>query len=209
MRFWIIIHLLLSAAVSGLAGDGASRIKKAEDAYIATQTQQDADFRLAVSEAILHATHCEVYLLDSDLSEVINRDPFASYPSDKDHFPIRPYGSESKILKRAQVKGETMQKVVMALAPALGVRDAKFGAGCHYPIHGIRVYDGEILLLETSFCYGCTNCYLVYPFGGARWVGLNTADVEEVLSAIIPIPISKEERFEAKSQEKKAKETKK
>ncbi len=198
MRITSIALFLFASFAHVFAGEGADRLKKAEDAFSESQKKQETAFRSDVAAALLHATRCEVYLLDFDMSDVIENSPFKDYPSDTEHFPIRPYRRESKILKRTEVKGAELQNLLPTLAPVIGVTENTYGALCHYPIHGIRVYDGPTLLLETSFCYGCSNFYMTYPYSGSHWVGLNSSAIEKALSVSMPIPDSEKARFNAK-----------
>lgn len=198
MQITSIALFFFASFVHVFASEGADKLRKAEDAFSESQKKQEATFRSDVAGALLHATRCEVYLLDFDMSDVIENSPFKDYPSDSDHFPIRPYRRESKILKRIEVKGTDLQKLLPTLAPVIGVAENTYGALCHNPIHGIRVYDGPTLLLETSFCYGCSNFFMTYPYSGSHWVGLNSAALEKALSAFMPIPDSEKTRFNAK-----------
>ncbi len=188
MRITSISLLLFVACSHVFAGEGWDRLQKAKDAFSESQKKQEATFRSDVAAALLHATHCEVYLLDFEMSDVIEDSPFKDYPSDASYFPIRPYRRESKILKRTEVKGVELQNLLPTLAAVIGVTQNTYGAFCHNPIHGIRVYEGTLLLLETSFCYSCSNFYMTYPYSGSHWVGMRNADFEKALSAIMPIP---------------------
>ena len=42
----------------------------------------------------------------------------------------------------------------------------------HFPIHGIRIYSGEELLHEGTFCWVCGNFSFSYPQGSA-WLDSN------------------------------------
>ncbi len=67
---------------------------------------------------------------------------------------------------------------------------------CHFPIHGIRIWDGEDIVFQTSICHHCMNFYMTYPFNRARWTGLSDPTLQTVLNQLMPIPAEESERFE-------------
>jgi hypothetical protein len=177
------------------ADTASKKLEAAEDAYYKAANEQQKVYRQALGEAILSATRCEVYLLDFDIPHVKKEAPFDD-PSDDDHFPIRPYSAETKILKKRELKKDEFQKLLPSLVQTVSVIENTFGALCHMPIHGIRVYDDDVLIFETSICYGCGNFFISYPSGGAGWVSLSTADLKKVMTELMPIPEAELKRFE-------------
>ena len=63
----------------------------------------------------------------------------------------------------------------------------------HFPIHGIRIYSGEELLHEGTFCWVCGNFSFSYPQGSA-WLDSNA----EFYERLLPIPQSELDRFHKK-----------
>jgi hypothetical protein len=52
----------------------------------------------------------------------------------------------------------------------------------------LRFFSRGKLLLETSLCWECTNCYVRDGSGGYEWLGFYDADKEffKALQAVIP-----------------------
>jgi hypothetical protein len=109
-------------------------------------------------------------------------------------FPIRPYERFSKIEKKTEIKGEQAKKLCASW------RNATFDfwsqSWCHFPIYGLRFYEGDTLHLETSVCLGCSNFYFTDIDGKILWHGFRKKDnagkaLIANLSEIIPIPEKK------------------
>ena len=64
---------------------------------------------------------------------------------------------------------------------------------CHFPIHGIRVYTGDDLLHEGTFCWVCGNFSFSYP-QGSGWLDTNV-ELKEIFTNLAPIPQSEMDRF--------------
>ncbi len=198
----ICIGVLLP--VLAFAGDASQKLDEARRAFYEAASKQETAYRKALGEAILKATRCEVFLLDFDIPHDKKKDTFFDYPSDDDHFPIRPYSAETKILKRRVLTADEFQRLKPSLVETVSVAENSGGALCHMPIHGLRVFDGDEMIFETSICYGCANFYVAYPLGGAGWVGLSAKDFDTVMEALMPIPESERKRFEEAHKPKKA-----
>jgi hypothetical protein len=127
----------------------------------------------------------------------------------EDRFPIVPYGSSSKILKRKTLTADEVKLLMPSLQATIGVEKNMGGALCHYPIHGIRIWDGDDVIFQTSICYHCSNFYLSYPYGGADWTNLSDPNFQKVMKQLMPIPQAEADRFEAKYGPKKTKQDKK
>ena len=67
------------------------------------------------------------------------------------------------------------------------------GAMCHFPIHGLRIYKGEKVLYEGTFCWMCSNFSIQYPRGTA-WLD-TSADLKKLFTKLMPIPQTEMDRF--------------
>ena len=88
-------------------------------------------------------------------------------------FPIRPYNEKAPILDEATLRGEKAESLASLW------RSRSFdggGAMCHVPLYGLRLYSRNKLVLETSLCWKCNNCFLAKGSGGHRWQGLYDND---------------------------------
>lgn len=109
-------------------------------------------------------------------------------------FPIRPYGQFSLIKKKRELKGDEAKKLCAAWRGM--TFDLWSQALCHFPIYGLRFYQGDILKFETSVCFGCSNFYFPNGRGESSWHGFREKDVAgkklvESLKDIIPMPEKK------------------
>jgi len=104
-------------------------------------------------------------------------------------FPIRPYEKFAPILRETTVTGADAQRIAGMW------RGMEFGGGgalCHYPIYGLRFYNGDKLLCETSLCWVCWNCFVRSEDEGFRWLGFGDEDQRflDHLQSIVPLPIT-------------------
>jgi hypothetical protein len=68
------------------------------------------------------------------------------------------------------------------------------GVLCHYPIHGIRVWKGEEILLQSSICWHCGNMGFDYP-DGAGFITIEMRELKQICDELLPIPEKEIERF--------------
>lgn len=196
-----------------------AKLEKAESAYFQDQEVAEKNYRKALAAALDDAVRAEIYLLDFETVALPKKsdDPFEKTPTvPANTFTIAPYDATSKILKQRVIKGAELAKLLPHLKQTVGVEITSPGAMCHFPIHGLRVWDKEWrILFESSFCYKCSNFYITYPNyrnGSPQWTGLSHKEFENLMTEFMPIPQSELERFNAKfgdgekeAQEKKAK----
>ena len=199
MRVPTIAVLIFFAACAAHAQQNvASLISKADEAYRGGMETLEADYRKAFAEAIGSATKIEVYLLDFEMTDAedAQRDSVWAIRLAEDQFPIVPYGNQSKILKRKMLSADEIKLLMPSLQKTIAVEKNSGGAMCHFPIHGIRVWDAEDIVFQTSICHHCMNFYMTYPFGGAGWTSLSDPTLRTVLEQFIPIPQKEIDRFE-------------
>lgn len=158
------------------------------------------EYRRAFAQAIGGATKIEVYLLDFEMTDAedANRDAAWAIRLAEDQFPIVPYGNQSKILKRKMLSADEIKLLMPTLQRTIAVEENSGGAMCHFPIHGIRVWDGEDIVFQTSICHHCMNFYMTYPHGGADWTSLSDPVLRTVLDQLMPIPQKEIDRFDKK-----------
>ena len=85
-----------------------------------------------------------------------------------DGFPIRPYKKNAQILNSRSVIGGDAESLAKLW------RRRGFGGGgalCHKPVYGMRLLHGGTLLLETSLCWECSNCFVKDGSGESQWIG--------------------------------------
>ena len=194
--------VFLATQLAALAGERDPKKTENASAIIDAAAQKrmdvmleaDLEYRIAFAKAFQFADRVEVFLLDFS----IGKDE-AYKPKEGDAtFPIHPYDKETKILKARTVPAKDVRKWCDALAKMVKASGAS-GALCHFPIHGVRVYQGNQLFFETSLCWHCNNYYFCYGPNGtdSGWAGLfeGAKDIHALFDDFMPIPETEKARF--------------
>lgn len=168
-------------------------MEQADKRYEEALEKAEAAYRKDLAEAISPAMEIEVFLLSGmaeDKVESTDRGWQKRLP--RDRFPIAPYGSTSTILQRKRLSPDEVKALMPSLKATVGAYRAD-GILCHYPIHGIRITNGDEVIFQTSICYQCMNFYIEYPdwINRASWTGLSSKEFQEVMERLMPIPKSK------------------
>ncbi len=156
--------------------------------FLADLKHARAKYRTAQSEIIRTADRVVMYLVDFEITPT--KDPFNN---DDKTITISPNTSFTRILATKEVSQEHKVMVLDALATQIAKPEHHGGALCHFPIHGIRVYHGEQLLHEGTFCWLCGNFSFSYPTESDL---LDTSEeLERIFMALLPIPQQELDRF--------------
>jgi len=175
----------------------AKAVSGAGDKHFQAMNVVNAAYRKDLAAALAGATEIEIYLLESASFPVEKAGYDWEHDLPEDQFPIIPYKQSSKILQRKKLTAEEVKRLMPSLQETIRAEGAPAGVLCHYPIHGIRIRDGENILFQTSICYECGNFYMAYPLvEGANWEGLSGKEFEKVMKELIPIPQKEMDRFE-------------
>jgi len=194
-RLLLSAFLLIAPTISAWAQD-LSKWYDATNAYDKTLKKAQADYRKGLAEALPAATKVELYLLDFNVKrEEGSTEGAWKYTLPKDQFPIGPYKSVTRILKTKTLTAAQIKELLPALQATVGVEENSGGAMCHFPIHGLRVWAGDRLVLETSFCWLCENFALEYPDFTERWVTIQGTKLKEIINRLMPIPQTELDRF--------------
>lgn len=173
-------------------------ISEAESQYYEAQAKFRANYRRDLAAALSLGGRVEVYLLDFEAKDTPSDFYHWEDQLENDEFPILPYGSKSKILKRVTLTKDQKKTFIPKLQKVVGVQgDIDGGAACHFPVHGVRIHGGDKIIFQTSFCWVCDNFAISYP-DGPSWVEIRGGDIFEAFSLIMPIPQSEVDRFEAR-----------
>ncbi|EDY18075.1 hypothetical protein CfE428DRAFT_4506 [Chthoniobacter flavus Ellin428] len=190
----VLLFALVAAVSTYAAENGAADF---EGAYFKATEQAKAEYRQAFAASLSKATKAEIYLLDF---EVQHHDPgdiqWQIHPP-KDQFPIEK-GKTCRILKRKILTGDEIKKLLPSLQATIGAKENHGGAMCHFPIHGLRLWTGDQLVLETNICWSCHNLYLQYPDYTMGVIGAWNKTLEEFMKDWMPIPEEELARFQAK-----------
>ena len=207
---------LLSLLVAHAERDPFSRVRSAAEKDIlaaairfgAAKSKIQSDYRADLAKALAKGDRIEVYLLDFEMEDTRSDYLFWDTRLEDNEFPIIPYGSKSKILKRSVLTDEQRKDFLPKLQKVVGTQDNKVGPlGGHVPFHGVRIYSEEHIIFQSSFCWMFSNFAVNYP-DAPSWVVMNGGDLFAAFRKIMPIPQSEIDRFEAQFGKKaKGKET--
>ncbi|MEM9235715.1 MAG: hypothetical protein AAGB14_02990, partial [Verrucomicrobiota bacterium] len=164
-----------------------------DDVFYTDLKRIEAKYRISKARLIKKADRVIIYLVDFDGIKDAEIEVFGD---DEDEISVAPYGGETRVLKSKEVVGEERKTLLAALGDQIAKPDHSGGAFCHYPIHGIRVYSGEEVLHEGTFCWVCSNFSFSYP-QGASWLD-TTPRLKEVFTSLLPIPQKELDRFHKK-----------
>lgn len=164
------------------------------------------DYRVKLANELPMVDRVELYLLS-------NKKPSPSLPEEKppivgDSTPQDPFGTskeplvetspgfpipmfdkkfditETVRLDAEQLKSFTAVYRKILLEPGIGM------AACYTPHHGVRMYHGELLVLEADICIKCLS-YCLHSPGGAGYerVPLPDNSIQPLLLKLLPVPV--------------------
>lgn len=192
-----VLIALVAILTAFWVGQGIRKSAVVSDEELEAETLKH---RKALSDTLTASMEMEVYLLDFEMTDVAdaekNRTWYKRLPSNQ--FPILPYGFASTILKRKTLSAEEKALLLPSLQQTLSAPHSGGGAACHYPIHGIRIWGEGDLIFQTSFCYQCSNFYMVHSSSEAGWLGLTDPNFQKIMEQLMPIPQAELDRFDAK-----------
>lgn len=196
---WIpALVILLAAAADAEEGArsqaAAQRLQTAALKFEEDLDRAKADYRQRISKALETADKIEIFLLEFDSLKPAPDDDVRFDAADDDgRFPVLPYKARAKVLEHRTLTKAERGELLLLLREVVGKTKDPGGSFCHLPIHGLRAFEGETLLFESSFCYVCQNFYVRYPTE-ARWFGLEAKPFEAAMKKLMPIPPSEIER---------------
>ena len=94
-----------------------------------------------------------------------------------DEFPIIPICHVARILKRKVLSAEEIKVLLPSLKATISVDTNRAGLLCHYPVHGIRAWDGDRIAFQTTISYECREFYMGYPIGESDFVSLSSPEL--------------------------------
>ena len=171
----------------------------------------EAQYRSEYANLLLKADRVVLFIVDFDESShsKAEEDPFGGDPTPgaQGKILITPYKVFTPILKEKVLTEKERFQILPVLARQVAVEEHSGGAFCHFPIHGIRIFQEDTLLHEGTFCWVCGNFSFSYP-RGSTWLD-TTKELEQVFSNLLPVPKKELEKFEKKYRRKGKTEEKK
>lgn len=169
-------------------------LDKSDEVYRTAVDTAKAAYRKGFAEAIAKSSKIEVFLLDSfTIKADAASDSAWAIRLPDDDFPVIPIRHAAKILKRKVLSAEEIKVLLPSLKATIAVDTNRAGLLCHYPVHGIRAWDGDRIVFQTTISYECREFYMEYPVGESDFVSLSSAEFAEVLNQLMPIPPKKKD----------------
>lgn len=195
MKRSFVILLLHTLALWGAASDDES--KKADEAREAQMGAKakywerkggiQQEYRDSLAEMVLKADKIELLLLDFTMAEVED--------IEVETFPIPPFQGNARVITQKTVQPADLESFKAAIATLLTSKSEVPGAFCHYPIHGLKVYQAGTPIFQTSLCWECGNYYVEYPDGSAIETMAQRDPLKELIDTALPIPPEELARF--------------
>jgi hypothetical protein len=195
MKISLVILLLHTLALWGAASDDDfKKADEAREAQMGAKTKYwerkggiQKEFRDSLSAMILKADKIELLLLDFTMAEVED--------VEVETFPIPPFQGNARIITQKAVQPADLESFKTAIATLLTAKNEVPGAFCHYPIHGIKVYQAGTQIFQTSLCWECGNYYVEYPDGSAIETMAQSEPLKKLFDTALPIPPEELARF--------------
>ncbi len=134
--------------------------------------------KIALAEKLKSADRAEIYLLD--FKEGAKGESFM-------------LGTEgnSVIAQRKTLIEAKFHSFAARWNQLLAAELSKVSRWCHFPMHGVRFYERDTVLFETSICWGCRNFCMPIE-GKPNCVGLPQdpvmTEIEKFFDAELPLP---------------------
>ncbi len=171
-----------------------------ESVYYEELDLVEAKYRSSKAKMILKASRVVIYLVDFEGSSETDLDPF----SDKaEAITVIDYERKADVLLSKELDAKQRKNLLGVLSKQIAKPKHGGGAMCHYPIHGIRIYDDNKILHEGTFCWVCKNFSYNYP-RSSSWLD-TTPELEKIFNDLMPIPQKELDRFHNKHPQKKTK----
>ena len=174
-------------------------LDKSDEVYRTAVDAAKAAYRKEFAEAITKSSKIEVFLLESFTmkTEQAASDSAWAIRLPDDEFPVIPVCHVAKILKRKVLSADEIKILIPSLKATISVDKNHAGVLCHYPVHGIRAWDRDRIIFQTTISYVCGEFYMEYPIGESDFVSLSSTEFAEVLNQLMPIPSKKKDGEEA------------
>ncbi|HEX4144407.1 MAG TPA: tetratricopeptide repeat protein [Pirellulales bacterium] len=149
----------------------------------ADQEHQQAAKEEQQEQKIVNAQTTKLPRVDSAVVCVLGEDD-----ESPNSFPIWPDKRNLEILSQAELRGARAEDLAKLW------RSREFGKDfvmCHDPIYGLRFYSQGKLLLETSLCWNCFNCYVQLGPQSYRFIafGDENDSLLNYLQSVAPLPL--------------------
>jgi hypothetical protein len=167
--------------------------RSADSTFYKQRAAMEGEYRKKLAQIIAQADTAEVFLLDFAMPEVES-----SAVTGVETFPIEPYSKDTRIIKKLTLKDAELAALKKVVSKVLSEKEGDGGVLCHYPIHGIKLFNGAGMIFETSLCWHCANYWVKYPDScHFHTMGNGFGDLKTLLEKLLPIPQSERDRFKA------------
>lgn len=188
------------------SSDAAKTLKEVQKSFGAVMAAAEDEYREGLAKTINSADRIVLFRVEFDLeSEEVKESVggFESFDVDGEfgpsipRFPIVPYGKLSPILDTVTLTrdAEEFSVALKGIQESLTHVDARTNALSHFPTHAVRVYAGDTLLFQTSYCFLSDSFFVDYG-RYSRWHDLERTSLSKVFHKVIPLPSEYKQRLD-------------
>jgi len=151
-----------------------------------------AKYRKGFSESILAADRVTIHLVKFDSGNKI--DLYSDLLDDTEgKIVVSPYESHVETISSKTLGKKGREQFLKLFSSQVSLETAPGEVGCHFPIHGVKVYKDDQIIYQGTFCWVCYNFGISYPVGSA-WL-LASKELEAFFNKHLPIPKEELDRF--------------
>lgn len=188
------------------SSDAASTLTETRRSFAAALAKAEKDYRKGLAKAVGLASRIEVFHLEFDLDadearEAVDRfgrvgDVDGEFAPSNPRFLVLPYGKKTQIYDAATLTKDSddWHEVLGEIEESLRKVDKWTNALSHSPTHAVRVYDGNTLIFETSYCFMNDSFFIDYG-RYSRWHDVKNNALSQVLHQVMPLPPAYKQRL--------------
>lgn len=186
----------------------AAEPETAAEAFTKKLWALQEEYRLKLAGELPKVDRVELYLLSNKkpspalpeqkppiVGDATPRDPFGNSNEPLAEtslwFPVPMFDRNFVITKTVRLDAEQLKSFTAVYRKIL-LEPGNALAACYTPHHGVRMYHGEMLVLEADICIQCLS-YCLHSPGGAGYerVPLPDNSIQPLLLKLLPLPAEK------------------
>lgn len=182
----------------------------AQNKFMEERRKAEAVYRSSLAEAFRLVDRAELVLLDFKVIPKPKDRPVGDFFGEvegyerKDYLFVPTSDVYAKILKTEKVSEDSLKRLLGAMIEVFNEPVQPRGPMGHVPVRGVRLYIGDELFFETSFCWRFGN-YFMRMTGSwdGMWVDFRGEKLKTFFDKEMPIPQVELDRINAKYGPKK------
>lgn len=187
--------------------DATNALKATKKSFHTAMAIAEKEYRHGLAKAVHAANRVEVFRIECDLDAAeVNKVAHGSgrfgnaegeFTTSNPRFPIAPYEKQSPIYDTVTLTTDSddWPMVLRAIEQSINRVEARTNALSHFPTHAVRVYAGNTLLFQTSYCFISDSFFIDYG-RYSQWHDLHEGSLEQVCLRVMPLPPDYKRRLE-------------